>query len=85
MAKRFFKLTFPQELITEPILYNLGKQFKVITNVFRANVTHDSGWVLLQLEGRAEDIDNAVSWAREKGVTVEQAAEESLKAPSRQQ
>ncbi len=79
MAKRFFKLTFPQELITEPILYNMGKQFNLVTNVFRANVTHDTGWVLLQLEGKVADIDKAVAWAKQKGVTVEQVAEDSLK------
>lgn len=72
MAKRFFKLTFPQELITEPILYNMGKQFKLITNIFRANVTQDKGWALLQLEGKVEDINKAISWAEGKGVEVEQ-------------
>ncbi len=79
MAKRFFKLTFPPELITDHILYDMGQQFNLVTNVFRANVTHDAGWVMLQLDGKVEDINRAVAWAKEKGVNVEKAPEPALK------
>lgn len=81
MAKQLVKLIFPQELITEPIIYDMGKQFRLVTNIFRANVTQDKGWVLLQLEGKAEDINKAVSWTKEKGVAVEEVTEDLLKAP----
>ncbi len=80
MAKQFVKLTFPQDLITEPILYNIGKKFNIVTNLFRANVTQDAGWVLLQLEGKVSDITDAMNWAKAKGVTVEQVAESSARA-----
>ncbi len=33
MAKRRVMFTFPPELITEPIIYNLGQQFHVVTNI----------------------------------------------------
>ncbi|MDP2719408.1 MAG: NIL domain-containing protein [Dehalococcoidia bacterium] len=78
MAKQFFKLTFPANLITEPILYDMGKTFNVITNIFRANVTGDSGWVLLQIEGNDSNIEEAVLWTKGRGVQVERVAEDSL-------
>ncbi|MCL0076726.1 NIL domain-containing protein [Dehalococcoidia bacterium] len=51
MAKRRVMFTFPTELIQEPIIYNLGRRFDVVTNVRRADVSEDKGWVVLELEG----------------------------------
>ncbi len=71
MAKRRVMFTFPQELITQPIIYNLGLQFKVITNIRRADVAEDRGWVVLELEGAQEDIDKGIAWVSETGVRVD--------------
>jgi hypothetical protein len=71
MAKQRVKFTFPQELITLPIIYELGKQYKLITNVRRADVTEDRGWVVLELDGPIEEIERALSWVAEKGVRVD--------------
>ena len=62
MATQRVKFTFPQELITLPIIYELGKQFNIITNVRRADVTEDRGWVVLQLDGELEEIDRGLDW-----------------------
>ena len=56
MAKRQVMFTFPEELIKEPIIYNLGHQFKVVTNIRRADVSENRGWVVLELEGEEEEI-----------------------------
>ncbi len=80
MAKQFFKLTFAEHLITEPIIYHMGQRFGLVTNIFGANVSRDKGWVLLQLEGKKADINGAIVWAKEQGVVVEAAAEDELKA-----
>ncbi len=71
MAKRRVMFTFPPELITEPVIYNLGQQFKVVTNIRRADVTEDRGWVVLEMEGREEDIEGGISWVTGKGVRVD--------------
>lgn len=71
MAKQRVKFTFPQELITLPIIYELGKQYKLITNVRRADVTDDRGWVVLELDGPIEEIERALTWVAEKGVRVD--------------
>ena len=63
--------TFPPEVVREPIIYNLGLQFKVVTNIFRADISEDRGWVVLDLEGEKEDIEQGIAWVTGKGVKVD--------------
>ena len=78
MAKRRVMLTFPEELIREPIIYNLGQQFNLVTNILRADLTEDRGWVVLELDGKEEEIEAGITWATSKGVRVEPISEENL-------
>jgi len=71
MAKTQVMFTFPQELIREPIIYSLGQQFKIVTNIRRADVTENRGWVVLELEGEEEDIEQGIAWVTSKGVRVD--------------
>ncbi|MFC2010836.1 NIL domain-containing protein [Chloroflexota bacterium] len=71
MTKRQVMFTFPQELIKEPIIYNLSQQFSVVTNVRRADVSEDRGWVVLELEGNEKDIEEGIVWVISKGVRVD--------------
>ena len=70
MAKRQVMFTFPEELIKEPIIYNLGQQFKVVTNIRRADISEDKGWVVLELEGEEDDIEQGIAWVTSRGVRV---------------
>jgi len=49
MARRRLKLIFGPSLVKEPVIYQLGKQFALVTNIRRADVTRDQGWVLLEI------------------------------------
>jgi len=71
MAKRRLMFTSPTELIQEPIIYNLGRQFEVVTNIRRADVSEDKGWVVLELEGEEENIEQGIAWVTAKGVRVD--------------
>ena len=71
MAKRRVMFTFPPELIDEPLIYNLGTQFKVVTNIRRADVSENKGWVVLELEGEEKDIERGIAWVSAKGVRVD--------------
>ena len=73
MVKRRVMLTFPQELLREPIIYNLGQEFRVVTNIYRADVSESKGWLVLDLEGEEADIEQGIAWATSKGVRVEPA------------
>ena len=71
MVKRRIMCTFPEELIKEPIIHNLGQQFKVVTNIHRADVSENKGWVVLELEGEEKEIEDGIAWMTSKGVRVD--------------
>jgi NIL domain len=71
MAKQRVKFTFPQELITLPVIYELGKNFNLVTNIRRADVTDDRGWVVLELDGDLQEIERGIQWVTSKGVRVD--------------
>ncbi len=62
---------YPARLITRPIIYDLGKNFALITNVRQASVTDEIGLVSLELDGEREEIKKAIAWLEELGVKVE--------------
>lgn len=74
MALKRVRFTFPENLIKEPLIYNLGHEFRVITNVRMADVDENTGWVLLELEGDSEEIERSLAWAQGKGVRVDPVA-----------
>ncbi len=71
MAKHRARFTFPSGLITEPVIFNLGRHFEVVTNIRRAEVREDVGWVILELEGEEEEITSGLEWVRSMGVRVD--------------
>ncbi len=71
MSKRRARFTFPTGLITEPVIYDLGQNFRVVTNIRRADVREDVGWVILELEGDDEEIERGLDWVSSLGVRVD--------------
>lgn len=72
MTKLRVKLTFPEELIKEPVIYNLTKKFDIVTNIRRANVEAKVGWVVLEMDASEEALQNGLRYLDEVGVQVEQ-------------
>jgi hypothetical protein len=73
MVKRRLIFSYPPELIKEPIIYNLGEQFKIVTNIHLADISEDRGWVVLELEGEEKAIEEGIAWATSKVIRVEPA------------
>jgi L-aspartate semialdehyde sulfurtransferase ferredoxin len=71
MTKRQMKLTFPPELVTAPLIYNLVQDYRIMTNIHRADTAGEQGWVVLEMEGSDEDIEQGLAWVTAKGVQVE--------------
>ena len=71
MGKQRVKFTFPTDLVTQPIIYQLGQQFQVVTNIRRADVRENMGWVVLELKGTDEEIERGVQWVSSMGVRVD--------------
>jgi hypothetical protein len=65
-------LTFPQYLISEPVLHRVGTEFGLVTNIRRANLEEErGGWVILEVDGDEAEIERAVVWLAEQGLQVD--------------
>lgn len=70
MAKRKLDLIFPGELVKEPIIWEMSREFDVIFNIRRARVTETTGELVIELDGENEILNRAIEWLRKKGVKV---------------
>ena len=71
MARLRVRLTFPSNLIQEPIVYRLVKDFDIVINIRRADVKADHGWMVLELEGDEGVLERGVRWLKDRGVQVD--------------
>ena len=71
MGKQRVKFTFPTDMVKEPVIYRLGRDFKVVTNIRRADVREDMGWVVLELDGDDSEIERGLEWVGSTGVRVD--------------
>jgi hypothetical protein len=68
-AMRLF-VSFPEELVEKPMIYELVKRFEVVPNLRRANVESHSGWMILELSGAPVARDAAIAYLRDLGCSV---------------
>ncbi|HVJ95711.1 MAG TPA: NIL domain-containing protein [Acidimicrobiia bacterium] len=64
-------VSFPEELVERPIVYDIVKQFDVIPNIRRAGVEAHSGWIIFELSGPADKRDAAVAYLESLGCIVD--------------
>jgi ABC-type methionine transport system ATPase subunit len=78
MAKRQLDLIFPEELVKEPIIWEMSRKFDVIFNIRRARVTETTGELVIELDGENEILDRAIEWLRKKGIKVKPVTHDVL-------
>jgi len=69
--RRKVTLYFPPERIREPVIYNIGHRFSLVTNIRSANVSEKVGWVTLEIDGEEGEYRKALNYLNEIGVKVE--------------
>lgn len=73
MPLRKYFCTFPQDLISEPIIsHTLGDMFEVVPNIRAASITEKVALVAVEIEGEDAEVEKSVDYLRERGVTVEE-------------
>lgn len=65
------QLIYPEELVKEPILCMVCKNFDVVLNIRTAKVTKDTGILTVEMDGEAEEIERAIKFIEERGVNVQ--------------
>jgi len=72
VAEAHLHLSFPRDLISEPVLHGLATRFELVSTIRRANLEEDrGGWLIVQVEGEESAISDAVMWLSEQGVDVD--------------
>ena len=71
MGTQRVKFTFMTQLVKEPIIYQLGQNFNLVTNIRRADVREDMGWVVLDLDGDETESQRGLDWVSASGVRVD--------------
>jgi ABC-type methionine transport system ATPase subunit len=65
------RLTFPENLVSEPVIAQLAVEHGVTANIRRANVEEHVGWIVCELSGSPEALDSGVDWLTSTGIKVD--------------
>jgi ABC-type methionine transport system ATPase subunit len=65
------KLTFPEDLVREPLIARMVRSHDVEPNIRRAHVDGTEGWIICEIAGEPGSVDSAVEWLRDQGVRVD--------------
>ena len=71
IVRKLVKLTFPQKLIKEPVIFSVAKKFDVIPNIRRAKITEEIGEVVLELDGEEKNLEKGIDYFKKAGEIVE--------------
>ena len=73
MALHKYFCTFPQELISEPIIsHTLREKFGVVPNIRAASITDTMALVAVEIEGDEAAILSSVNYLKSRGVKIEE-------------
>jgi ABC-type methionine transport system ATPase subunit len=70
MEKRRLHLTFTGKLVEEPILWQLSQTFDLVFNIRQADFSEGTGWIMAELEGDPQRLENGIQWLEDRGVQV---------------
>ncbi|HUT27499.1 MAG TPA: 4Fe-4S binding protein [Methanomassiliicoccales archaeon] len=72
MARKKFMLGFSPELVNEPLVYRLVRDYDLKINILRAEVKEMGGRLLMEVEGKTPNIKDAVRFLNESKVDVKE-------------
>ena len=75
IIEKTVRLTYPQHLLNQPLIYRLIQQFDLLTNILNAQVSGEAGWLILAVRGEQELVEQGLAWVTEQGVQVEVMSE----------
>jgi len=77
MLSQKLVLTFPPSVVREPVTYHLVKDFDLVVNILRANISPDeAGHMVVELSGRREQLRKGRSYLAKSKVEVQPLAKD---------
>jgi len=75
MATKRIVLTFPSTLVGQPITSHLVKEYDLMLNLLRANVTpNEEGRMVVELSGTKKALEGGIAYLKDLGINVESLA-----------
>lgn len=72
MTKRKIVLHFPKKAIDKPIIYTLIKDYNLVFNILKAQITPDAeGLMIIELGGNEKDYNAGIKFLKEQGVETQ--------------
>ena len=71
LSKKRVTLVFPPDQIKEPAVFMMAKKYDVLPNIRRARVTETVGEMMLELEGKEENLELGIKYLESRGIKVE--------------
>ena len=69
--KKKIVLTFPNSQMDRPVVYHLVKDFDLVFNILRANITpQEEGIMVIELSGNKENFEKGVEFLKGLGVGI---------------
>ena len=62
------ELNARRDIIKQPVLWRLSKLFNVVTNIRRARVTEDYGFISVEIEGSSDEVQQATDYLISMGL-----------------
>jgi len=72
MKSNRFVIHFPSQLVKQPIIYRLAKEYNLAFNIIMARIMpNEEGLMVAELSGENEDYDAGIKYLQEQGVDIQ--------------
>ena len=78
-----YVLTFSPDLVNHPIVYRIARDYDVLVNILRADVSDGGGRLIVDLEGNRENIKEAINYLKDCHVQVRELSQFVIKNDDR--
>ena len=69
-TKKNIHFEFSQDLVREPLLYQINRAFAVVVNIRGASVPDEGGFIALELEGTEAEVQRVLEYLIGQGVKL---------------
>ena len=70
--KRLLRLIYPQELVTEPVLWKVATTHRLVPNIRSAKVTATAGTMVVEFSGEPADLEAGLRTLTGLGIRAEE-------------
>ncbi len=80
IIEKKIRLTFPKEQLNQPLIYQLIRKYDLLTNILKAHLDEESGWLVVLVRGEGNQVQQGLDWMAEQGIKIEILAERKEEA-----